>query len=83
MHLRLVISQGGRRLKPIENGKIELTIEEKWNIVKRYYETTYKDPITKAYIKFNSRPNDVMINYLFVQMKKLVDCELEQKNKKK
>lgn len=56
--------------------KIKLTIDEKWEVVKRYYESLYQHPITKAYIRFKIRPPDQTIQFLFSEMKKLVDAEI-------
>jgi len=57
--------------------KIELTIDEKWEVCKRYFESCYKDPITKAYIKLKRRPDDVKVQFYFTSMKKLADTKSE------
>lgn len=46
--------------------KNPVTIEDKWEIVKPYYERSYK-------IKFDKRPPDVKINWLYEQMKLLTE----------
>lgn len=59
--------------------KTKLTVEEKWVIVRRHYENAYRDPITNAYVKFGKMPNEIIVNFLFNQMKKLWDEEYEHK----
>lgn len=60
--------------------KIELTLEEMWELVQRHYNNAgYKHPITKAHLKLNRMPEPLVVRHLFVQMQKLYDAEYEFK----
>jgi hypothetical protein len=61
MHLRLIVS----------NGRLLLTIDEKWDAVRSYYQRFYKDPVTKQPIYFKKRLEDAQIEDLYKNMEKL------------
>lgn len=45
-----------------------MTIDEKWEKVRSYYESVYKDPKTGIKIKFSQRIPDADIEILFKKM---------------